>query len=165
MTEVQNLTARRTVSVKGGLTAGFVATVVLSLLMTGKSALGLMPGLNPIGDLNHVASSFVGMELPSPFGWVAHFFIGTVAWGIAYALLEPYLPGPAVIKGVVFGIFVWLAMMIVFMPLAGHGIFGAALGLAAVGATLVMHLVYGGVLGVTYPNVSGPPARSEVWPG
>nr|WP_294548820.1 DUF6789 family protein [uncultured Rhodopila sp.] len=165
MSEVKSLAGRRNVSVTGGLTAGFVATVVLSLLMMGKSALGLMPALNPIGDLNHVASSFVGMELPSPFGWVAHFLIGTVVWGIAYALLEPYLPGPAVIKGVVFGIFAWLAMMIVFMPVAGHGLFGAALGLPAVVATLGLHLVYGAVLGVTYPNVSGPPARSEVWPG
>lgn len=165
MSKPQELGPRRTVSINGGLTAGFVATVVLSLLMIAKSALGLMPALNLIGDIVRVASSLAGIPLPAPFGWVGHFFIGTVVWGIAYAGLAPYLPGPAVVKGLTFGVIAWLAMMILFMPVAGHGLFGASLGLPAVVATLVLHIVYGAILGVTYPHVSGPPDRSEVWPG
>ena len=165
MSEPQDRSPRRKVSIKGGLTAGFVATVVLSLLMIGQSALGLLPALNPIADIVHVASSFAGIALPAPFGWVGHFFIGTVVWGIAYAVAEPYLPGPAIARGLAFGVFAWLAMMILFMPVAGNGLFGAALGLAAVVATLVLDLIYGAVLGATYPHVSGPPDRSEVWPG
>ena len=35
-------------SVKAGLIAGFIATVVLSILMIAKSSAGLMPQLNPI---------------------------------------------------------------------------------------------------------------------
>ena len=36
---------------KSGVTAGFAGTVVLSLLMIAKSALGLMPDLDPIRDI------------------------------------------------------------------------------------------------------------------
>ena len=165
MREPQGRTPRCPVSVKGGLTAGFVATVVLALLMAGKSALGLMPALNPIGDIVHVASSFAGVALPAPFGWAGHFFIGTVVWGITYAVLATYLPGPAVVKGLAFGVIAWLAMMILFMPVAGQGLFAAALGLPAVVATLLLHLVYGAVLGMTYPHASGAPDQAEVWPG
>lgn len=152
-------------SMKGGMTAGFVATVVLSLLTIVKSALGLMPQLNPIQDIVHIAALLFGVTLPAPFGWVGHFLIGTVAWGNFYALLEPGLPGAPPLKGLVMGTIAWLAMMIFFMPLAGHGLFGLELGFQAVLATLVLHLVYGLVLGIVFPHVAGEPARSEVMPG
>jgi len=45
-------------------------------------------------------------------------------------------------------------MMIVFMPLGGHGPFALSLGPQAVVATLVLHLVYGAVLGVVYTRVA-----------
>ncbi len=165
MREPQGLAPRRSVSLKGGLTAGFVATVVLSFPMIGSSVLGRMPALNPVGDIVRVASALAGVQLPAPFGWVGFFFIGAVVCGIAYAFVEPSLPGPALVKGLVFGVFIWLAMMIVFMPVAGHGLFATALGLPGVAATLVLHLVHGAVLGLTYPHVSGAPDRAEVWPG
>ena len=47
-----------------------------------------------------------------------------------------------------------LAMMIVFMPLGGHGPFALSLGPHAVVAMLVLHLVYGAVLGVVYARVA-----------
>jgi hypothetical protein len=165
MRELQGLAPRRFVSLMGGLTAGFVATVVLSLLMIGRFVLGLVSALNPIGDIVRVGSALAGVQLPAPFGWVGFFFIGTVVWGIAYTFLEPSLPGPALAKGLAFGVFAWLAMMIVFMPVAGHGLFAAALGVPAAAAALVLHLVYGAVLGATYPHVSGAPDQTEVWPG
>ena len=40
-----------TLDVRAGLIAGFIATVVLSILMIVKSAAGLMPQLNPIADI------------------------------------------------------------------------------------------------------------------
>jgi len=109
-----------TLNVQAGLIAGFVATVVLSILMIAKSSVGLMPQLKPIEDIVYVADRLTGMTLPLPFGWIGHFALGTVAWGIIYAALQASLPGAPVVKGLIFGALAWLAMMIIFMPLAGH---------------------------------------------
>ena len=143
-----------TLNVQAGLIAGFTATVVLSILMIAKSSAGLMPQLNPIEDIVYVADRLIGMTLPLPFGWIGHFVLGTVAWGIIYAALQASLPGAPVVKGLIFGALAWLAMMIIFMPLAGHGLFALSLGPQATVATLVLHLIYGAVLGVAYAKVA-----------
>ena len=97
-------------NVRAGLIAGFIATVVLSILMIAKSSVGLMPQLNPIEDIVHVADRLTGMTLPLPFGWIGHFVLGTVAWGIIYAALQASLPAPPVVKGLIFGALAWLAI-------------------------------------------------------
>jgi hypothetical protein len=85
---------------------------------------------------------------------LGHFALGTVAWGIIYAALQASLPGAPVVKGLIFGALAWLVMMIIFMPLAGHGLFALSLGPQATVATLVLHLIYGAVLGVAYAKVA-----------
>lgn len=128
-----------------GLIAGFVATVVLSALMLLKAMMGLMPELNVIAMLANMTGGGPLM------GWIAHFAIGTILWGGLFAYLEPRIPGGSDwIKGMAFGIAAWLLMMIVVMPMAGAGFFGANLGMMAAVATLVLHLIYGAVLGATY---------------
>jgi hypothetical protein len=57
-----------------GVIAGFAATVVLSLLMMMKSAMGLMPELDIIAMLSAMMGSGLAM------GWVAHFMIGSIVW-------------------------------------------------------------------------------------
>ena len=141
-------------NVKAGLIAGFIATVALSIFMIAKGAMGLMPQLNPIEDIVHVAQVVTSLNLPLPFGWVGHFFLGTVIWGLIYAALQASVPGAPVVKGLIFGALAWLAMMILFMPLAGHGLFALSVGPQAVVATLVLHLIYGAVLGVVYAKVA-----------
>ena len=42
-----------TLNVQAGLIAGFIATVVLSIVMIAKSSVGLLPQLNPIEDIVH----------------------------------------------------------------------------------------------------------------
>jgi len=133
-----------------GIAAGFVATVVLSAMMLVKHSMGLVPELDPIEDIVHVADHLTGMTLPLPFGWIGHFVLGTVAWGIISAALQASLPGAPVVKGLIFGALAWLAMMIIFTPLAGHGLFALSLGPQATVATLVLHLIYGAVLGGVY---------------
>ncbi len=133
-----------------GLIAGFVATVVLSALMVLKSMMGLMPELNVIAMLAKMTGG-------SPImGWVGHFAIGTILWGGLFAYLAPRIPGGSDwIKGMLFGIGAWLLMMIVVMPMAGAGFFGANLGMMAAVMTLVLHLIYGAVLGATYAALVG----------
>ncbi len=131
-----------------GIVAGLVATGVLSLIMILKAALGLWPQINVIAQL----ASLLGA--PMLLGWLAHFVIGTLLWGIIFALVYPQLPGRgAVAKALVLSVAAWLAMMIVFMPAAGAGFFGWAIGPSAAVATLVLHLIWGAVLGATFARL------------
>jgi hypothetical protein len=54
------------------------------------------------------------------------------------------------LRGAVFATGAWLIMMVVMMPMAGAGLFGMQLGLMAPVATLMLHWVYGAVLGAVY---------------
>lgn len=128
-----------------GIFAGFVGTVVLSMMMVAKSAMGLMPQLDPIQMIS-------GMMNSSPMvGWVIHFLIGTVLWGALFASLDPHLPGGAHwLKGIVFGLGAWLLMMVLMMPMAGKGLFGMQIGIMAPIMTMMLHVIYGAILGATY---------------
>ena len=140
--EMKNLTA--------GVVAGFIATVVLSLLMVAKTMMGVMPELD--------VAKMLGMMMGTgeAMGWVGHFMIGTIAWGGAFALLYTYIPGGSPIgKGVVFGIAAWLMMMIAVMPMAGAGLFGMNLGIMAPMMTLALHIIFGAVLGFVFARQGG----------
>ena len=129
-----------------GMVAGFVATVVLSALMVTKSMMGLMPELDVIAML----SKMMGGS-SATMAWIAHFMIGTVVLGGLFAWLDPYLPGKRHwLKGIAFGIGAWLLMMVAVMPMAGAGLFGMNFGIMAPGMTMVLHIIFGAVLGVVY---------------
>lgn len=133
-----------------GIIAGFIATVVLSLLMMLKSMMGLMPDLDLIAML---ASMMNGNPV---LAWLAHFMIGTIGYGIVMALVA----GKAINKnlmlvGIILGFVGWLVMMIAMMPMMGKGIFGSNMpsGLMIPIATLVLHLIFGAVLGGIYSKL------------
>lgn len=123
-----------------GLLAGLVATAVLSALMLLKGMLGLLPGLNVIKML----SGMLGVGIP--VAWIVHFAIGAI-WGLLFALTWRWWPGTVVVKGMAFATVVWLLMMIFVMPMAGAGFFGLNLGIMAPIMTLVLHWVFGAVMG------------------
>ena len=131
-----------------GIIAGFAATIVLSTIMLLKAAIGFMPELNVIALLSAVLGN-PGIPL---VGWTAHFVIGAIAWGLLFAVLYPRLPGASWVRGALFSIGAWLAMMIVLMPIAGKGLFAMATGMGPMVAiaTLVLHLIYGIVLGAVF---------------
>jgi hypothetical protein len=89
-----------------------------------------------------------------------HIVIGTV-WGLIYAVaFEPRLSGPSWLKGAAFGLLPWVLSLLVFLPLVGGGVFGAAIGagpLPALG-NLILHLVYGVSLGALYGPLGEIPA-------
>lgn len=132
-----------------GMVAGFAATVVLSLLMMGKTMMGVMPDLDVVAMLAKMMNSSLAM------GWVAHFMIGTVVWGGAFALFNGLIPGNGLVsKGIVFGIIDWILMMIAVMPMAGAGLFGMNLGIMAPMMTLILHIIFGAVLGKVYASLT-----------
>ena len=129
-----------------GMVAGFVATIVLSALMVMKSMMGLMPQLDVITML----AKMMGGLSPA-VGGIAHFMIGSIVWGGLFAWLNPHLPGQAHwLKGIIFGTGAWLLMMIAVMPMAGAGLFGTNLGMMAPVMTLILHVIFGAVLGGVY---------------
>lgn len=137
-------------SVGRGMIAGLAATAILSLMMMAKSAVGLMPALDPI---NMIATM---MGVTTAMGWIIHFMIGAVFWGIGFALIQSYLPGGALwVRGIVFATGAWLIMMVMMMPMAGAGMFGMQMGIMAPIMTLMMHIVFGAVLGGVYGTMGG----------
>ena len=134
-----------------GVIAGFAATLVLSVLMMMKAMMGVMPDMNTIRMLTGMAHRWMGTPMTPAVGWVLHFMIGSIAWGVLFAMLVNRIPGRSpLVKGVVFGAAAWLLMMVLIMPMAGAGLFGLHLGIGVPIATLMLHAVFGAVLGVAY---------------
>jgi hypothetical protein len=135
-------------NIKEGVISGFVATIVLSILMLVKTAMGVMPDLNAIKMLATM------MGAPLIMGWIAHFMIGTLLWGILFAVVVNKLPGGIMAGALIFSVAAWFMMMVGPMPMAGAGFFGLHLGMMAPVATLTLHLVWGVVLGITYKRLT-----------
>jgi len=116
-----------------GIVAGFVATFLLSAL------------LDPIALLTK------NVWPTSPMiGWLLHYFIGTVIWGVGFALLHDHLPGPAWVRGVAFAFGAWVLLMIGAFALAQSRLLVLDADVASVVAALVVHLLYGATLGMIY---------------
>jgi hypothetical protein len=125
--------------------AGFVATLVLGALLLFKSSFGLWPQLNIISLLSALGG------ISAAAAWMDHFIVGTVVWGLLFSLFDSVGSGLGHwLKGIIFGVFAWLMMMVLFMPAAGAGLFGNKIGIVAPIVMLGMHLIYGAVLGATY---------------
>lgn len=138
-------------NLSAGLLAGFVATAVLSAVMVMKARMGLMPELDVIQMLAGMLGGSVGLA------WLMHFMIGTLAWGGGFALLYGAIPGTGpVSKGMMLGLVEWGMMMVAVMPMAGGGVFGLGIGIAAPVMTLMLHLMFGAVLGAVYQRRAVP---------
>lgn len=129
-----------------GLQAGFLATLVLAVVLFVQQALGM------VSDFNLFQMLMVSAGTPDAplFGWALFFVIGTTLWGLGFAAVSPQLPGPHWLRGLLFGAFAWLVMMTAFLPTVGLPMFARGHGLMIPLAALVMHLFYGVVLGEAY---------------
>ena len=125
------------------LLGGLIGTVAMTLMM--KFVAPLMLG-QPM-DVAHLLAVFLGA--PKIVGMLTHFALGSLVFPVAYvSILFDYLPGPPPIKGVVWGILLWVAAMAVTMPILGQGFFmSQTLGLKGAMAAFMAHLIYGGVFG------------------
>ena len=86
---------------------------------------------------------------PWAIGILVHLIMGILIFPVAYEyLLRRHLPGPAPVRGMIWGGILWLMLEIFLMPMMGAGVFGSA-GPEMTGevAALLAHLVYGGLLG------------------
>ncbi len=130
-----------------GIVAGLIATIVLSILMYLKNMMGLMPDVDVIAML---AGKMGGGAM---MGWVGHFMIGAIVYGLAFAIIGGKLPGGSnVNRGIVLGVIGWLIMMVGLMPMMDGGMFGMSMpsGMMVPVATLMLHIIFGAVLGFAY---------------
>ncbi len=126
---------------------GFIGSIVFTLM--GKFVAPIMMG-HPMDVAALMAPALGGSHIA---GVVAHFATGTIAYPIGYLLtVFHWVPGPAAIRGIIFGICAYLVAMMVVMPALGHGLFLGAAPKAMV--ALVAHIVFGAILG----GVTGKPS-------
>ena len=125
------------------LLGGFAGTVAMTMMM--KFVAPLMLG-QPM-DVAHLLAEFLGA--PWMLGMLIHFALGSLVFPVAYVfVLFTYLPGPPTLKGVLWGIVLWVPAMVVTMPMLGQGFFmSQTLGLPGAIAAFMAHLIYGGVFG------------------
>ncbi|MDN3523615.1 DUF6789 family protein [Halomonas ramblicola] len=134
-----------------GMLAGFVATLVISMILILRLSAGIMPWYNPIEIMNLAAQDLLGTPDARLLGWAIHFVVGTLVWGLLFALLVDHLPGSSDMRrGLLFGLVAWLVVMVTVFPMAGSGMFGMGFGLVAPLSTLLAHVVFGLVIGAMY---------------
>ncbi len=138
MNQLKSMKPQVTKAVVGGL----VGTVVMTLMMY-----FVAPKMT--GRTMDIASELGQMMGGSwAAGMAAHFFNGVVIFPAIYVfVLFQYLPGAPVLRGAIWGVLLWLAAQMVLMPMIGNGFFSSNLGPPSAVASLVSHLVYGGILG------------------
>ncbi len=138
-----------------GVSAGFAATLAMSAVMVLNDRLSLIPQVDLIRDLRHVIQILTGLKTPFLLAWLIHLILGSYAFGCVFALVFEYLSGSPVIRGICFGLAIWLVLMLTVFPLLGYGLFGfgLAVGATPAAATLVLHLVYGVALGIAFGSV------------
>jgi Family of unknown function (DUF6789) len=134
-----------------GIVAGGVATAVLSLAMLLIGATGFEPQL----ALTRLLLALLDEPTEFMLGWILHIAIGSVLLGGLFAYVAPRLGADSPPKGgILYGVILWLVVMLVVMPAAGVGYFGFQLSLLAPLVMLALHVVYGGVLGWIYGRLS-----------
>ncbi len=141
------------VSIRSGIFAGACATFAISAVILMKNATKQLP------DVHIIQSWSAALDVPTHhgIGWIAHLVFCAVIGGIAFAYLASRLPARTYpMKGLMFGGLVWVLMMLVFMPLAGEGVFASRDSTMVPLFTLVLYLIYGTVLGTVYSWDAGP---------
>jgi uncharacterized membrane protein YagU involved in acid resistance len=133
--------------------AGLIGTAAMTALLLVEPSVGL-----PKIAMGQVLSTSLGLttahlSVGPALGWGLHFLIGTILAVIYAAAFDRRLPGPAVVRGMIYGALVFVVAQVVFMPLVGGGVFSRGDSELLAGS-LLGHLLYGGVIGWTY-GVSG----------
>jgi hypothetical protein len=136
------------VGCRRALVAGAVALAVNFGLLGLADTLGIVTArggfqrlvklwMGPFLDASGVARAWAALHMPAPGSTV--FQVGfKVAVGLAMALIyvaiEPYLPKPAIVKGLTSALVVWLINAAIVLPALGEG-FAGTRSLTAIGIT------------------------------
>ena len=143
--------------IKSAFICGLVATVVVGSMLLMNNAIHRLPRLG----IGRSLSSIIGFPDNLVVGWAVFIVLGVFGFSALFAWAASRIPVKSyLLKGVVFGVACWLVMMIVFMPLGGQGFFGFDRGLIIPALCLILNLVYGVILSLTYRWLVGPESAS-----
>src|SRR5258708_16842587 len=105
-------------------------------------------GVYLIATLVHVKMNIVDTLATMLGGWkmgmLVHVLNGAIVFPLAYAVVfYRFLLGPSYVKGLTFGLTLWLASQLVVLPMIGAGVFRSYMvGVRAAGALLFGHRIY-----------------------
>ncbi|MGD9847265.1 MAG: DUF6789 family protein, partial [Variibacter sp.] len=104
-----------------------------------------------------------GLTSPS-LACLVHFIVGSLIWGAAFAAMNDHLYGPSWLRGTLLGIIAWAALVLIVLSLRREGFARIDVALVRSVPMLVLHMIYGALLGSIYaalaPDV-GRDARGE----
>ena len=147
---------------RAGVLAGFLATFAMTTVLVGAYWLAAALG-DPNGNTlqqwcwalvhNPVAERTVdGVVLAIG----ANLAMGLLLALVYARFVEPLWHGPDWWEGVRFSLILWILSLIIFLPLMGGGFFGISTGAGPLPilGNLILHLVYGAVLGTSYAEAT-----------
>ena len=131
---------------------GLVGTALLTMMMYFVAPMMLGQPM----DIAAMLGSVMGGSWA--LGMAVHWMNGAVIFPLLYAfVVYKVLPGAPLVRGIAWGMVLWLIAQIVVMPMMGAGFFSSAAGgMMAVVASLLGHVIYGGALGA----IAGSPKQS-----
>ncbi len=136
------------------LLAGAVATVAMTMM-----AYFVAPMM--LGHSMDIAQMLAGLTGGNwTAGLLMHLTNGIIVFPLIYTfILYRFLPGAPWLKGILWGVALWLTLEMVMLPMMGAGVFSSNEGGAkAAMAALIAHLIYGALLGSLTGVVAEPAA-------
>lgn len=125
---------------------GFALGVVATIAMSGVMIVGMVTGIAPMPrPIPQAVLGTVADGAPKPLAALAH-----LAYGGVFGALLAGLSSPVSFReGLATGVILWVVLGVAVLPAIGWGLFGTAITPTVAVATLVLHLIYGAVLGVS----------------
>jgi uncharacterized membrane protein YagU involved in acid resistance len=142
----------------GGISRAFVAGAVATAAMTMMAYFVAPMMLGHPMDIAQMLAGLVGGNWTA--GLLMHLMNGIVVFPFIYTfILYRFLPGAPWLKGILWGVALWLTLELVMLPMMGAGVFSSIEGGSkAVMAALIAHLIYGALLGSLTGVVAEPAA-------
>lgn len=141
-----------------GLVSGFLATFIMTVVLVAAYAIARIIGNSGDSGIaqwfaaltNNLVTERTGDQVA--LALAVNLAIGLILAVIYAYFVEPNLSGPGWRRGMIFALVPWLLSILVFLPLVGGGVLGMDLGagILPILGNLILHLVYGAVLGGYY---------------
>ena len=125
---------------KAGI-VGVVTAVLLTAIMMAASKLGVSPMPKPLGLA--FAETVLGRALPLPVGLLFH-IVYVAFWSVVFVSL--FRDNLALIKALILGGVLWVAVLLVFFPIVGWGFLGLAITPKLIVAAFVPHVLFALIL-------------------